>query len=273
MVVELHVLALTCYGGAAGLTAAPMIGIRRRRSPDLLSIGFGFSAAALHFAALLAFAREIGTLPLAGVAPALSSLAFLVGLIALGIHGLTREGAIQLVSGPIVLVLLALGLSAGFPTEAGAPAVVGPWFVAHVAASLAGLALLAAAFAAAALYLLQHRQLKRRRFGVIFEFFPPLEQLDRLNRLALLGGFPVLSAGVLLALAHAGTNAFETISSGKLVWGVFAWIVFGVIAGGRALRVLEGKRGAVASVLAFAGVAVAYVVVRGMGQGGPGFMP
>ena len=58
---------------------------------------------------------------------------------------------------------------------------------------------MALAFIAAALYLLQFRELKARRFGQIFQLFPPLERLDQLNRFALVAGFPTLTLGVLLA--------------------------------------------------------------------------
>lgn len=273
MVAELHALALACYVLTAGLVAASLLRLRRRRTPDLWVIGVGSSGAALHFAGLLAFARATGDLPLAGLAPTLSSLAFLVAILGLAIQGLTREGAIALFVGPLVAVLVGVALGLGF--GASDPGVARDfWFSAHVTASLAGLALLTVASAAGALYLLQHRELKGRRFGVIFQFFPPLEQLDRLNKLTLLVGFPVLTVGILLVLGITGTGAGrQLVSVGKVAWAVSSWLVFGVLAAARAFGRLRGIRAAVASVGALTLVIVGYIAVRFLGAGGTGFMP
>src|SRR3989304_10228537 len=147
------------------------------------SRGAAFAAVAVHFAALLAYARTTGALPLSGIAPAVSSLGFLVGLLAFLVLWLTRERAIALVAAPLVVVLLVAALSTGFGPTLSGVSPRGPWFVLHVGASLLGLALIAVAFAASALYLLQHRELKARRFGAVFQAFPPLEQLGRVTYL------------------------------------------------------------------------------------------
>src|SRR2546427_6929886 len=47
----------------------------------------------------------------------------------------------------------------------------------HITVSVFGLAILALAFIAAALYLLQFHELKAKRFGPVFRLFPPLERL------------------------------------------------------------------------------------------------
>ena len=158
MLTELHLAALTFYALTGALVAVPLLrlpGGTVRGTPALVA---AFAAVAVHFAALLAYARTTGALPLSGIAPAVSSLGFLVGLLAFLVLWLTRERAIALVAAPLVVVLLVAALSTGFgPTLSGMPP-RGPWFVLHVGASLLGLALIAVAFAASALYLLQHRE-------------------------------------------------------------------------------------------------------------------
>src|SRR5439155_820487 len=74
----------------------------------------------------------------------------------------------------------------------------GAWSILHITVSVLGLAMLALAFIAAALYLLQFRELKAKRFGAVFRLFPPLERLDQLNHLSLVLGFPTVTLGVLL---------------------------------------------------------------------------
>ena len=176
---QLHLAALILYALTGALVAVPLLrlpGAATRGAPPLIA---AFTAVGAHFAALLVYARNTGALPLSGLAPALSSLAFLVGLQALLVLWLTRERAIALVAAPLIAVLLVAALSAGFGATAPGASSRGGWFVLHVGASLLGLALIAVAFAASALYLLQHRELKARRFGAVFQVFPPLEQLDR----------------------------------------------------------------------------------------------
>ena len=230
-------------------------------------------AVAVHFAALIAYARAFGTLPLAGFAPALSSLAFLLGLLTLGIEWLTRESAIAAAAGPLVLLVMLVVLVSGFGPAPAAPAREGAWFVLHVAASLLGLALMAVAFAAAALYLLQHRALKERRFGVTFQFLPPLEQLDRLNHLALLVGFPVLTLGVALAARYVGDySGGAGDKAAHLGWGLLAWLVLGAIAAARFRGRLSGRQAARASVFGFVAVAAAYLVLVALGGGGSRFI-
>jgi ABC-type uncharacterized transport system permease subunit len=142
--------------------------------------------------------------------------------------------------------------------------------VLHVAASLLGLALMAVAFAAAALYLLQHRELKQRRFGAAFQFLPPLEQLDRLNHLALVVGFPVLTLGVILAARNIGD--FTGGAAVHLGWGLLAWLVLGGIAAARMRGWLVGRRAAQVSIFGFAAVAATYLVLVAFSGGGSRFI-
>lgn len=226
-------------------------------------------AVVAHFAGLLAYVRASGALPLTGFAPSLSSLAFLLGLLALGIQWLTRQNAIALIAGPLVVAAMTAALASGFGPVSGPPRGEGAWFVIHAGTSLLSLAFMAVSFATAALYLAQHRVLKRRQFGVLFQFLPPLEQLDRLNHLALLIGFPMLTVGVILAVGYLGPSApGGGARAAHLSWGLLSWSILGGIAAQRFRGVLRGRRAAQASVLGFGAVAAIYLVLVVLGSGG-----
>jgi len=151
------------------------------------------------------------------------------------------------------------GLAPGAEPSAGRNA----WFILHVALSVLGLALLALAFIAAALYLLQFRELKARRFGQVFQLFPPLERLDRLNRFALVAGFPALTLGVLLALGYAARFAGGLhVGKAQIVWGVFTWVVLGWAVWVRVVRHWAGRRAAFASIAGFSAVLLVYVALK-----------
>lgn len=264
---------MLCYGGTAAVAAVPLLKLGRRFASPTLTLALAAAAVAAHFVALVGYAHVAGTLPLAGLGPSLSSLAFLVGLLVLATLWLTREPSFVLVALPLVVAPLAVAVLGEAAPAAAAPAALGPWFDLHVAASLLGLALLAVAFVAAALYVLQHRALKQRRFGVIFQFFPPLEQLDRLNHLALLAGFPALTVGILLAVGVAGRAGEGLgVSPAHLGWGLASWAVLGGVAVLRFLGRLRGRRAALASIAGFLLIAAAYLVLLATGGGQARFL-
>jgi ABC-type uncharacterized transport system permease subunit len=270
----LHFVALACYGLTVGVVVVPLLRLGEvQKSAVAIPLSLTGAAVAVHFVALLTYARAFGALPLAGFAPALSSLAFLLGLLTLAVEWLTRESAIAAVVGPLVVLVMIVALASGFGPTPAAPVRDGSWFVLHVAASLLGLALMAVAFAAAALYLLQHRELKQRRFGAAFQFLPPLEQLDRLNHLALVIGFPVLTVGVILAARYVGdfSNTGGDMAA-HLGWGLLSWLVLGGIAAARVRGHLSGRRAAQISILGFAAVAATYLVIVALSGGGSRFI-
>src|SRR5437773_247119 len=129
--------------------------------------------------------------------------------------------------------------------------------------ALSVLALLALAFISAALYLLQFRELKAKRFGQVFQLFPPLERLDRLNHVALVAGFPALTVGVLLAVGYAVRYAGGMhVDPAQLVWGSFTWVVLGWTVWVRVARHWVGRRAAFASIAGFAAVVLVYVALK-----------
>ncbi|MBI4500180.1 MAG: cytochrome c biogenesis protein CcsA [Gemmatimonadetes bacterium] len=273
MPTTLHFVALLCYTLTVGVVVVPLLRLREVHQSIAVPLSLTGTAVAVHFIALLAYARAVGTLPLAGFAPALSSLGFLLGLLTLAVEWITRESAIAVVVGPLVLLVMVVALASGFGPAPSVPVQGGSWFVLHVAASLLGLALMAVAFAAAALYLLQHRELKQRKFGAAFHFLPPLEQLDRLNHLALVVGFPVLTLGLILAARYVGdfSNAGGE-KAAHLGWGLLSWVVLGAIAAARIRGGLSGRKAALASILGFAAVAAAYLVLAALAGGGSRFI-
>ena len=128
-------------------------------------------------------------------------------------------------------------------------------------------------FIAAALYLLQFRELKAKRFGPVFLSFPPLERLDSLNRSALVAGFPALTAGVLLAVGYTVRFAGGIhVDKAQVVWGLFTWLVVGAAVWLRVVRHWAGRRAAVASIAAFAAVLLVYLALKLSAPGAERFL-
>ena len=258
----LHVAALGTYAGAAALLGVSFA--RSARRLPAAATACLAAAVALHGGALAAFTVRHGELPLVGLGPSLSVLALLVALGSLMLATLARTGPLGLVLVPVAAALAAIAQVAGLHPAAQEIAFRGPWFFLHVVLAMVGYAGLTVAFAAGLMYLLQFRQLKGKRFGAVFRYFPPLDTLDRIGSRALLVGLPFLTAALLLgwAWSHRFGPAMGA-GDPKVVWGVITWIAF---AGALAARSGGGagpaRRGALASVVGFAVVVLAYVVLR-----------
>jgi len=172
-----------------------------------------------------------------------------------------RASAVALFTGPLATGLVALALLIGLGPEARLAVGGGRWSLLHITVSILGLALLALAFIAAALYLLQFRELKSKRFGQVFRLFPPLERLDRLNHLSLVMGFPTVTLGVLLGFGVRYAGGVP-VDAAQIVWGMLTWLVLGWAVGVRVVRHWAGRRAAFASIAGFVAVVLVYLALK-----------
>lgn len=253
MLVNLHLAALALYTVSAVLALVPFAG--RAPMPRRWTLGAASAGAILHGVGL-------SQLSLVGVAPALSMLAWCLVLLQIGSELLLRASTVALFTAPLAGGFVGLALLLGLAPGAQASAGRGVWFILHVSLSVLGLALLALAFIAAALYLVQFRELKAKRFGQVFQLFPPLERIDRLNHVALVAGFPALTIGVLIAIGYAVRYAGQMPDAAQLVWGSFTWVVLGWTVWVRVARHWAGRRAAFASIAGFAAVVLVYAALK-----------
>jgi HemX protein len=257
----LHLAAVALYALTAALLGVSFA--RDHRGLPRIAAGVLGAGAALHLAALVGFTREWHELPLVGLGPSLSVLGLLVALGSLGVATLGRTGPLGLILVPVAAAIAAVAQVVGVHPDGEIMDFRGPWFVLHVGLALLGYAALAVAWAAAVMYLLQWRQLKGKRFGMVFRFFPPLDTLDRIGRLALIAGLPLLSAA--LVLGWAWTKRFGhpmSPANPKVVWGVLSWLAFAAALGVRLGGGRTARRAALATVVGFALVVISYLLLR-----------
>jgi len=129
----------------------------------------------------------------------------------------------------------------------------------HILAILFAFGLLVLAFGCAALYLTQHRLLKRKQLaGGLFGKLPPLASLDHLAFALVAFAFPLLTVGL-------GAGVVEALTGGLTGhWGadpmvltsVVTWLVYGVYL---TLHTLARWRGPRANYLLLGGLLVALV--------------
>jgi len=246
-----HLLALGLYGLATALALAPYAGLRP--PPRGLTL-------AVPLVGIVCHVVGVAQLTLIGVAPALSMLALFLMLLQVVSERVFRAGAVGVFTGPLATGLVSLAVLIGLAPGAAA-AGRSAWSVLHITVSILGLAMLALAFIAAALYLLQFRELKAKRFGQVFRLFPPLERLDRLNHVALMIAFPTVTLGVLLGygVRYAGG---VPVDAAQVVWGTLTWMVLGWAVSVRVVRHWAGRRAAFASIAGFGAVLLVYLALK-----------
>ena len=255
MVIIPHLIAVGLYALAAALALAPFAGLRSASRP--LAIGVPLVGIMAHAVGLTRLT------PFHGVAPTLSMLALFLVILQAASEGLFRASAVAVFTGPLATGFVGLALLIGLAPEGGAGQVPGrsAWSILHITVSVLGLAMLALAFIAAALYLLQFRELKAKRFGPVFRLFPPLERLDQLNHLALVLGFPTVTLGVLLGFGVRYGGGIP-VDAAQVVWGMLTWVVLGWAVGVRVVRHWAGRRAAFASIASFTAVLLVYVALK-----------
>ncbi|MFQ5679307.1 MAG: inner membrane protein YpjD [Gemmatimonadota bacterium] len=262
MTAVLHLAAFAAYVTAWGLQLRGFKGAGPVRSaPAVAALSVG---AVSHLGGLAAFAGAHETMPLVGLGPASSSLAFVIALVVLAasVRSETRPAGLFLL--PVVLVLLAEALYVGVRPTPRQTAFRGPWFVLHVGSTFSGYAGLLLASAASAMYLFQFRALKRKKFGSVFRFFPPLEALDRLSRSGLYFGFPALTLGLLLGwswtLTYGGSGL--ALGSPEVLFGIVTWLAYLVALFMRTAPGGRGERAAAVSTGAFVITLAVFLALR-----------
>ena len=121
-----------------------------------------------------------------------------------------------------------------------------------MSATLLSYAAFLVAFMAGALFLLQERQLKRKRMGRLFHALPALERLDRVNFLAIGVGFGLLTLGTFCGFLGTGTRLGRWwIGDSKELLTVLLWGSYLILWLMRLRATLRGRRVALLSILGF----------------------
>ena len=261
-------IATSCYVGAAALAATPFV--RPVPAPLRAVVGALAAGVAVHLAALAGVAHEFGRMPITGLGPALSFAALLLAGTLLAVEVVARDVSLTLVAAPLAaLTTVAANLLGMRPLLAPSGTRL-VWLVAHIALSFLGIAAFATAAAAGTIYLVERRELKSRRFGAIFRFFPPLDTLDRVNHVAAVTGWLGLTLGVALAVAYSVN--YRATDTAQLLWGTGAWVGISAVTFGRLVGGWQARRAAVASSVTFVAVVALYVAFRVAGVSGGQFL-
>ncbi|MBJ6763308.1 cytochrome c biogenesis protein CcsA [Myxococcaceae bacterium JPH2] len=252
-------VSLACH--AYGLAALVYFAYLVRQSEVLATTGRVLvgGGLVLHGVALFALLGAQGGLPV-GPAQGFSSLAFLLLAIFFALDVRYRRPVIGAFLTPLAVTVLVPGLLMEGGPSPLPPAVRQPLLPLHVSLALLGLAAFAVAAGVGVMYLLMERQVRAKRFGLLFSRLPSLEFLDTLNRRLVVWGFIALS--VTLA-----TGAFFVSTAPGVGWTwdakevatVVAWGVFAALVNARIFAGWRGRRVALLTMAGFGLVLVSFL--------------
>ncbi len=214
------------------------------------------SGLTLHTLSLGVDLAQQGGVP-SGIAQSFSIIALLLLAIFFALDLKYRTPVLGAFLLPVALAALVPGLLLSGRTPG--PVLPAPLLPVHIGIALVGIAAFGVASGIAVMYLLLERQMKEKKFGVLFARLPSLQFLDELNRRLVTGGFVALSitliTGALFASGGAGIFwRWETKEIATLV----AWLVFAAVLHARFFAGWRGKRVALLTMAGFGLVLVSF---------------
>lgn len=246
--VEFHQLAAAIYL-AAGLGA--LVGVVLPSPRMSRGAAWGLAIGALvQVAAFATLHRAENPQPITGLPAAIELSAWMSVIFLLGLMWRFRLPGLAAGVGPVAF-LAVFGASLGFDgVEESALDGGGAWPHVHVLLASAGIGLLGLAGLAGGFFLAEHRRLKSKRPIASKLSLPSLEALDRVNVVATILGFVLLSLGMVTGMFWLLDDSGEIWrGTSHETWMAIAWAIYAGLVSARYLGG-QGPRQAAASAMA-----------------------
>jgi ABC-type uncharacterized transport system permease subunit len=251
-------LALVCYIGAEIFAVVSLVAPREswgRLAPIGIAAGL-----VLHFGDLMHRARELGSVPYRTLGGSVSLFGWMLGIAYLVLLFRHRERAMGPFLIPLVVLATAAGLLLPDAASAASQGTHGSVFALHVTLAILAYAAFSFSFVLSILYLVQNRQIRRRRTGLLFSRLPALEVIGRMNRTSVTVGLAVLTVSLVLGIVWAEV-VWISLADPKVEWAVATLAVYGFLLW-MDRRGWEGPRVALLSIFGFGVVIFSYTVVN-----------
>jgi ABC-type uncharacterized transport system permease subunit len=216
------------------------------------------SSVAANVLYLLGFTVYFEHIPLVTVYQVLGAIGFALAATYLWVE--TRTGSPY--TGPFILflALCCQVLNAVFPKlDHYVPEILqSTLFSIHVSTAVLGYSAFVVAAVYGFLYLLLYRNIRGKRFGLVFRRMPSLDVLDRMNYYASAWGFGLLTIGIVMGFVWAGQAFRDDPEVGpihldpKVLAALVTWVVFGLALLGRRFATWRGPKMALSSLIGFA---------------------
>ncbi len=220
-----------------------------------VSRGLLLVAGLLHTGYLVARAVVSGHTPIASSHEAVSFFAWALTWAFLIFRWRYRVKNFGAFVTPMITILMIVALFSPRQVVDLPPALQSWWLPAHASIALMANAMLALAFCGGIMFLLQEREIKRKRLGFFAERLPSLEALDNLNQHCLSIGFPLLTMGIITGSvwARQAWGAYWQWDP-KETWSLITWLIYAAILHQRFTVGWRRRRAAIMAIVGFGAV-------------------
>jgi ABC-type uncharacterized transport system permease subunit len=237
---------------AIGLFHTIQVALRKGGSLFRTSLAAFSMAVVLHLVALVEAGLSARRFPPEGFHNSVSLYAFLVAVVFLFVYWKYRFESLGVFVFPMVFAMTGVAAVQAPVGPWSDPTTRTTWLVLHVLLVLLGYAALVLTAIASVLYLMQERQLKRKKPMSLLAKLPPLGTLDRIISQSMGFGFVLMTLGVVTgatwSFIESGPKWFDPkMGTALITWAFCLLMVF--------LRVTAGWRGRKAALLAVTAVA------------------
>jgi ABC-type uncharacterized transport system permease subunit len=248
-----YALAVAAYATDFARGDAAAVRVARRLMETVL---------ALHAVYLGLRTAAFGHVPLASTEELLTTVALAVALVYVVVERRSREHRTGLFLVGVAFVLQTVS-SAFIGDVAEFPAVLrSPLFGLHTGSAVVGYAALAVSAAYGVLYLLLYGELKRRRFGRVFDRLPPLEALARMSLRAVRVGLVALGVTIACGSVWAAAEFPRFLRDPKFLLTVLVWLVYAAALALHAARRWTGRRTIAVCLVGFVLLVAATLLAR-----------
>jgi len=249
-------VAVLLYAGGEALSIRSLVRPRAHAAvPALLAAGL-----IAHFADLQARARAIGSVPYRTLSGSMLLFGWMLALACLALLVLHRERAVAPFLIPFVILFSAAGLMLPLSASPATPETRGALFALHVTLAILAYAAFTFSFVLSLLYIVQNRQIRRARTGILFARLPALDSIGRMNRTSVSIGLLALGVSVLLGMLWA-RRVWGSLVDPKLGWALATLALYGFLLW-MDRRGWEGRRVALLSMLGFGVMIFSYTFVN-----------
>ena len=252
--------AVTCALATVGYLLSLLVKkvVLAKISTWILAGGFVFLTLNLLFAALHSSGWENF-----GSRHFLSVYAWAIAGIYLGLQFKTKTRLLGAFIAPFILLFLIAAAGHDAEKNLVPPQWQGWLTTLHLILAIAGEALFVLASAAGAMFMIQNSLLKHKKPGSMGRLLPSLGDLDRINHLGLLWGFPLLTLGMIAGATYAALvwGRLWPVDP-KVIWSLVIWVVYGVLLHQRLAIGWKGFRMAALSCVVFVLFLLSALLIR-----------
>ncbi len=211
-----------------------------------------FTGFVLHTVFLAYRYYMLGTAPVLNLKSALGFFSWTIVLAYLILQIRFRLMVLGSFVAPFAAVLMIVSSTLPLVEGPVSPVFKSLWLTVHVGTIFFGDGLFVITFLSAVMYLIQEREIKRKRLGSFYQRLPSLATLDAINYHSLIYGFLFLTIGMVTGTVYAQTALGSYWQwDPKEVWSLITWLFYAALLHERLVVGWRGRKAAIMSILCF----------------------